>query len=46
MNNPTASYNSFAPTLSCIGNKTRVKLDGSCLKEDAITLTRWKIVNI
>ena len=46
INNLTTSYNSFAPALTCIGNKTRVKLDWSCLTEDAIALTRWKIVNI
>ena len=40
MNNLTTSYNSFAPALPCIGNKTRVKLDGSCLTEDEIALTR------
>ena len=29
---PTTSDNSLAPTLSCIGKKTRVKFNESCLK--------------
>ena len=31
------SDNSLALALSYIGNKTRVKFDGSCLKQDAFT---------
>ena len=34
---PTTSDNSLAPALSYIGNKTRVKFDGGCLKQDKIT---------
>ena len=42
----TTSDNSFAPALSYFGNKTRVKVSGSCLKQDKITFTHGKIVNI
>ena len=40
------SNNSLAPALSYIGNKVRVKFDGSCLKQDEITFNYVKIVNI
>ena len=43
---PNTSDNSLAPALSYIGNKTRVKFDGSCLKQDKITFTHGIIVNI
>ena len=43
---PTASDNGLAPAISYICNKTRAKLDGSCLKQDKITFTRGKTVNI
>ena len=43
---PTLSNDSLAPSLSYIGNKTRVKFDGGCLKEDKITFTHEKTVNI
>ena len=36
----------LAPTLSYIGNKTRVKLDRDCLKQDKITITHRKMVSI
>ena len=42
---PTISYNSPAPGLNYIGNKTRVKFDGGCLKQDKITFTHGKTVN-
>ena len=42
----TTSDNSLAPALSYIGNKMRVKFDGSCLKQDKITFTYGKTVNI
>ena len=42
----TTSDNSFAPTLSYFGNRARVKVSGSCLKQDKITITHEKIVNI
>ena len=43
---PTTSDNSLAPALSYIGNKTRVKFDGGCLKQDKITFIHGTIVNI
>ena len=46
INPPTTSDNSLAPALSYIGNKTRVKFDGGCLKQDKITFTYGKIVNV
>ena len=42
----TISDNSLSPTLSYIGNKTRVKFDGDCLKQDKITFLHGKTVNI
>ena len=38
--------NSLAPTLDYVGNKIKVKFDGSCLKQDKITFTHGTIVNI
>ena len=35
----TISDNSLAPSLSYIGTKTRIKLEGQCLKQDKITFT-------
>ena len=43
---PNTSDDSLAPALNYIGNKTRVKFDRSCLKQDKITFTHGKIVNI
>ena len=43
---PFTSDNSLAPSLSYIGSKTRVKFVGSCLKQDKITFTHGKTVNI
>ena len=43
---PPTSDNSLAPVLSYIGNKTRVKFKGSCLKQDKIQFTHKTIVNI
>ena len=37
INLPATSDNSLAPSLNCIGTETRVKFDGSCLKQDKIT---------
>ena len=42
----TTSDNSLATALSHIGNKTRDKFAGSCLKQDKITFTHGKKVNI
>ena len=39
---PAASNNSLAPLLNYNGTKTRVKLNGSCLKQDKITFTHKK----
>ena len=41
----TSDYGTTA-TLSCYGTKTRVEFNGSCLKQDKITYTHEKIVNI
>ena len=43
---PSTSNNSLARALSYIGVRTRVKFDGSCLKQDKITFTHGNIVNI
>ena len=37
---PVTSNNSLAPSLNYIGVKTRVKFDGSCLKQDKIIFSR------
>ena len=41
-----SSINSLAPSLIYIGTKTRVKFDGSCLKQDKVKFTHKRIVNI
>ena len=46
INSLTTSDNRLAPVLNYFGNKTRVKFDGSCLKQDKITLTHDETVNI
>ena len=43
---PNTSDNSLAPGLNYIGNKVMVKFFGSCLKQDQITYTHGKIVNL
>ena len=43
---PTTSDNSLSLALNYTGNKTRVKFDGSCLKQGKLTFTCGKIVNI
>ena len=43
---PTTSNNSPTPALSYYGTKIRLKFTGSCLKQDKITFTRGKTVNI
>ena len=42
----STSDNILAPALSYIGNEKSVKFVGSCLKQDKITFTHGKIVNI
>ena len=37
---------SFTPNLDNYGTKTRVELDGSCLKQDSVTFNHKKVVNI
>ena len=46
INPPSTTDNSLARSLNHIGTKTRVKFDGSCLKQDQITFTHGKTVNI
>ena len=43
---PSTNNNRLAPKLSYVGNKTRLKLNGSCLKQDKITYTHGAIVKI
>ena len=43
---PAATDNSLAPILNYVGDKTRVKFDGCCLKQDKITHTHGLIVHI
>ena len=42
----TTSDNSIAPVLSYYGTKTRVKFNGSCLKQSKPSYTHGKTVNI
>ena len=42
---PATSDNSLAQALNYVGNKIRVKLDESCLKQDKITYINGTIVN-
>ena len=42
----TTSDYSLNPQLRYLGNKTRVEFERSCLKQDQITYTYRKIVNI
>ena len=46
INPTTTSDNSVARALNYFVKNTRVKFDGSCLKQDKITFTHGKIVNI
>ena len=43
---PTSTDHKLNPQLSYFGAKTRVVFNGSCLKQDKITYTHRKIVNI
>ena len=43
---PSASNNFLTPSLNYVGTKIRVKFSGSCLKQDKVTYTHGKIVNI
>ena len=43
---PSAPDNFVSPSLNYFGTKIRVRFSGSCLKQDKITYTLGKIVNI
>ena len=43
---PSAPNNFLSPSLNYLGSKIRVKFSESCLKQDKITYTNGKIVNI
>ena len=43
---PSASNNFLSSSLNYLDTKIRVKFSGSCLKQDKITYTHGKIVNI
>ena len=43
---PTTFDNSFSPLIDYLGNKIRVKSNGSCLKQNKLTYTHTAIVNI
>ena len=45
-NSNTASNNKITPELSCYGTKITVEFNGSCLKQDKVTYSHGKIVNI
>ena len=46
INPPSTTDNSLARSLNHVGTKTRLKFDGSCSKQDQITFTHEKTVNI
>ena len=46
INSITASNYSVTPFLDYYGTKTRVEFSGSCLKQDKVTYTHGKVVNI
>ena len=46
INSITASNYSITPELSYYGAKIRVEFNASCLKQDKITYTHGKIINI
>ena len=44
---PLSAPNNFlSPSLNYLGTKIRITFSGSCLKQDKITYTHGKIVNI
>ena len=43
---PAISDNSFVSSLDYFRVRTRIKFDGQCLKQDQVSFTRKKIVNI
>ena len=46
MNSITTSNCSITPNLDYYGTKTRVKFNGSCLKQNKVTFNHRKVVNI
>ena len=42
---PSISDNILAPALSYIGNKSRVKFGGGCLKQDKVAFTHGKTID-
>ena len=46
INSIKTSNHSITQNLDCYGTKTRVDFNGSCLKQDKITFTHGKVVNI
>ena len=46
INNIKTSNQSITPSLKYYGNKTIVRFNGSCLKQDKVTCNHGKIVNI
>ena len=46
INPPAARNNSLAPALNYINTKSWVKFNGSCLKQEKVTFTYKKVVNI
>ena len=43
---PSAANNFLTPSLNYLGTKIRVKFNGSCLKQDKVTYTHRKKINI
>ena len=43
---PSAPNNFLTPSLNYVGTKIRVKLSGSCLKQDKVTYAHGNIVNV
>ena len=41
-----APNNFLTPSLNYLGTKIRLKFSGSCLKQDKVTYTHGKLVNI
>ena len=42
----SAPHNFLNPSINYLGTKTRIRFSRSCLKQDKITCTHGKIVNI
>ena len=45
INLPATSDSSLAKSLSYIGARPRIKLDGQCLKQDKVTFTHKNVLN-